>query len=1352
MDHTLQHLLETSLQQHAVTQQLAESLQVATRTLIAMRTETPAASVPLPDASSETRRLLPPLGPEEDLEAYFEAFKSIARREGWDRDDWPRALGPLLTGEARTAYYALELEEAADYLAMKEGVLAWCGRTPGQAATEFHRWVYRPGARPRCQMNALIRTTKRWLRPDRHTASEVAEKVAVDRFLRALPRAERQAVGAHAPTTPQELLTVLERALATLELDPGEQQHLDRPPGAPGPRSDRQTRPRTWRNPQRAPTCEHPRDEPMPTEPEREAARLLTKPWLAGCALHQQQPPEAPSLTVWVEGRPVTALLDTGSTVTLARPSILPEERRPRGTLTVTCVHGDTREVPSAEVQIQGEAGNPGRSRHLAPPGRNHPRTPRASPPGTRLARIPGGTESRAPEIAATYEGDPGPVNREGKFGREQKEDDRLKHCWAQVRVIEGVDQSPDPRLPTSYFLVRGGLLYQRACRRAEQVDLLVVPRPKTAVLLHLAHTHPLGDHLGARNTLEKLRDHFVWRGMDAEVRAFCQQCPQCQRTAPRRPPPAPLIPLPIIGVPFERVGMDLVGPLPKSARGHEYILVLVDYATRYPEAVPLRKATSQNIARELVLLFSRVGIPKDVLTDQGTPFVSKLMADLCRLLQVKHLRTSVYHPQTDGLVERFNQTLKRMLRRCPQASTGFTPFELLFGRRPRGLLDVAHEAWEEQPSPFRSIVEYVQDMQARIDRVGPIVQEHMHAAQEEQKKVYNCPAQPREFQPGDRVLLLVPSSACKFLARWQGPYTVLERRGPVNYRLQQPGKRADEKLYHVNLLKKWVEPAPVVSAFAAQDSDRGKATLVGLGEGLTPAQRQELTELIDQFADVFSATPGMTQLVQHEIKTPPGVVVRQRPYRVPEARRQAIEEEVSRMLRDHVIEESSSPWSSPIVVVPKPDGSMRLCNNFRRLNQVSEFDSYPLPRVDDLVERLGRARFISTLDLTKGYWQVALAPEARPKTAFSTATGHWQYRVLPFGLHGAPATFQRLMDILLRPHRQFAAAYLDDVVIHSSTWADHLFHLREVLKAHRGAGLTANPKKCHLGLTEAQYLGYRIGRGMLKPQLKKIEAVKGYPRPTSKKQVRAFLGLAGYYRRFVPNFSAVASPLSDLTKKGQPDQVRWTADAERAFQALKGALTSAPVLRNPDFDLPFTVHTDASETGLGAVLSQTFDGEEHPVLYISRKLSPAERKYAAVEREALAIKWAIEELRYYLAGRHFVLITDHAPLQWMAKAKDTNARVTRWFLALQDFSFQVKHRAGAQHGNADGLSRRDTLWAHHRAAVGSELRGGTVATGREPAHTRRKSLLLQLPHLHDVGSFVPNIPPAGRTAAAGRD
>ncbi len=729
------------------------------------------------------------------------------------------------------------------------------------------------------------------------------------------------------------------------------------------------------------------------------------------------------------------------------------------------------------------------------------------------------------------------------------------------------------------------------------------------------------------------------------------------------------------------------------------------------PEALPLRKATSKAIAQELFLLCSRVGIPKEILTDQGTPFMSRTMADLCRLLQVKQLRTTVYHPQTDGLVERFNQTLKQMLRRVaaddkrdwdrmlpyilfgiwevPQASTGFTPFELLFGRQPRGLLDVAKEAWEQQPSAHRSTIEHVRDMRQKIERVMPLVREHLVKAQEAQQRHYNRAAQPREFQPGDRVLVLVPTSACKFLAQWQGPYTVTERVGPVTYRIRQPGKRKEEQLYHINLLKRWEGTRAQLSALATIDP-----VVVDISTQLSAAQKTELQHLVGQFSDVFSPRPGRTNVLQHDVRTPPGIIVRQRPYRIPEARRHTIEEEVQEMLKLGVIEPSRSLWASPIVMVPKPDGTLRFCNDFRRLNQVSKFDGYPMPRVDELLDRLGRARFISTLDLTKGYWQVPLTDEAKPKTAFSTPSGHWQYRVLPFGLHGAPATFQRLMDVLLRPHQGYAAAYIDDVVIHSETWEDHLERLRRVLLELRRAGLTANPKKCHLALPEAKYLGFQVGRGLVRPQEKKVAAILSAPRPTTKTQVRAFLGLAGYYRCFIPNFSSLAAPLTDLTKKGQPERVRWGSSEEEAFRRVKEALTSEPVLRAPNYNCPFLLQTDASDTGLGAVLSQVQNDEEHPVIYISRKLSPTEQRYAAVEKEALAVKWAVLELRYYLLGRKFTLVTDHAPLQWMARAKDTNARVTRWFLALQDFHFNVRHRAGAANANADGLSRLWTAFA----------------------------------------------------------
>ncbi len=1143
----------------------------------------------------------------------------------------------------------------------------------------------------------------------------------------ALPRPIRQAAGMRNPLTVGELVEAIELAEAAQRREAGERMPIPR--RVP---QERRSPEGTFR-PVGRPAAPVPQDEPMPTEPPTAPRRA----WLAGCILHQEPPPAAPKVDVEVNGRPYRALLDSGSAVSLVQSTVVSPRPGSRAVLPITCVHGDTRQVPTRRVTISAAPGSwpieVGLMKDLPVPvllGRDWPgfdrllalATQPASPAGSRRTRKFSRRPRQRPVLLASDSPRDGEspsqsanlffdvfqqVKGGGTFAKEQLGDDRLKHCWTQVRVTEGKDVQPPPH-PVPHFIVQNGLLYCVAPRRGEEKQLLVVPRPKTETVMELAHSHPMAGHLGALNTIQRIRDRFHWPGLDAEVKRFCRACPTCQRTSPSTPPPSPLIPLPIIEVPFERIGMDLVGPLPKSARGHEHILVVVDYATRYPEAIPLRKATSKAIAQELFLLCSRVGIPAEILTDQGTPFMSRTMADLCRLLQVKQLRTSVYHPQTDGLVERFNQTLKRMLRRVaaedrrdwdrmlpyvlfgirevPQASTGFTPFELLFGRQPRGLLDVAKEAWEQQPAAHRSTIEHVREMRERIDRVMPMVREHLTRAQQAQQRHYNRAAQPREFQPGDLVLVLVPTAACKFLAKWRGPYTVTEKVGPVTYRVRQPGRRKEEQIYHINLLKQWVGTRTQLAALATTTP-----VVVDVNPHLSAAQKNELQHLVGQFSDVFSPLPGRTQVLHHEVRTPPGTIVRQRPYRVPEARRHAIEEEVREMLKLGVIEPSRSPWSSPIVMVPKPDGTLRFCNDFRRLNEVSEFDGYPMPRVDELLDRLGRARYMSTLDLTKGYWQVPLSDDAKPKTAFSTPSGHWQYRVLPFGLHGAPATFQRLMDVLLRPHQPYAAAYLDDVVIHSETWEDHLERLRRVLMELRRAGLTANPRKCHLALDEAKYLGFRVGRGLIKPQENKVAAILSAPRPTSKTQVRAFLGLAGYYRCFIPDFSSLAAPLTDLTRKGQPEKVSWGPAEGKAFKKVKEALTAEPVLRAPDFNCPFLLQTDASDTGLGAVLSQVQDGEEHPVLYISRKLTPTEQRYATVEREALAVKWAVLELRYYLLGRRFTLFTDHAPLQWMARAKETNARVTRWFLALQDFHFVVKHRAGTANANADGLSR---IWS----------------------------------------------------------
>ncbi|KAJ1177696.1 hypothetical protein NDU88_002948 [Pleurodeles waltl] len=331
-------------------------------------------------------------------------------------------------------------------------------------------------------------------------------------------------------------------------------------------------------------------------------------------------------------------------------------------------------------------------------------------------------------------------------------------------------------------------------------------------------------------------------------------------------------------------------------------------------------------------------------------------------------------------------------------------------------------------------------------------------------------------------------------------------------------------------------------------------------------------------------------------------------------------------MIELGVIEPSVSPWCSPVVLVPKPDGSIRFCIDFRKLNSISLFDTYPIPRVDDVLEKIGRAKYMSTLDLTKGYWQIPLFPEDKEKTAFSTQSGLYQFTVLPFGLHGAPATFQRLMDHLLKPFSKFAAAYLDDVVIFSNTWIEHLEHLSQVFDTLATAGLTANPKKCMLGKTDISYLGYIIGDGKLRPQMSKIEAISNAPNPKTKKDLRSFLGLVGYYRRFIPAYSTLAAPLTDLLAKSLPNILAPFSEIQRAsLDTLRSILTTEPVLQCPDFSKPFHLYTDASNVGLGGVLAQPDqDGRDHPIVFISRKLLPRECHYPIIEKECLAIKFGI--------------------------------------------------------------------------------------------------------------------------------
>jgi predicted aspartyl protease len=459
----------------------------------------------------------------------------------------------------------------------------------------------------------------------------------------------------------------------------------------------------------------------------------------------------------------------------------------------------------------------------------------------------------------------------------------------------------------------------------------------------------------------------------------------------------------------------------------------------------------------------------------------------------------------------------------------------------------------------------------------------------------------------------------------------------------------------------------------------------------LTNLERLKARNLFLRYTDTFSTGDGdigKTGLVKHKINTGDEIPIKQRPRRVPLARESEVEEMIQDMKKNDVIEPSSSPWCSPVVLVKKKDGSTRFCVDYRRLNDVTKKDSYPLPRIDDTLDTLSGMKWFSALDLKSGYWQVELDPTDKEKTAFSTGKGLWQFKVMPFGLCNAPATFERLMEqVLAGLLGDTCLVYLDDIIIVGKDFDDHLRKLEKVLEKLRAANLKLSPKKCSFFKRQVNYLGHVVSENGVQTDPAKTTAVREWPVPKNKTEVRAFLGLCSYYRRFVKGFSDIAKPLHRLTEEKRT--FVWNEECNDAFRKLKKSLCETPVLGYPDAGCEFIVDTDASNIGVGGVLSQKQGEQEVVIAYYSKSLSKSERNYCVTRRELLAIVKTLQHFRKYLLGRKFQLRTDHAALRWLLNFKNPEGQVARWIEQLQEYDLQISHRAGRIHGNADGLSRR---------------------------------------------------------------
>ena len=959
-----------------------------------------------------------------------------------------------------------------------------------------------------------------------------------------------------------------------------------------------------------------------------------------------------------------------------------------------------------------------------------------------------------------------------------QKEDDSIKNCFK----MESSGEKKSIGSNTIYFFEKDNILYRHFENDKESFDQIVVPIQLRPFVLTTAHDQLLAGHCGVRKTQQRILYKFFWPGLSSDVTKYVRTCDICQKTTPKgRIPPVPLASMPLIGTPFDRVAIDLVGPIkPPSSQGHQYILTLIDIATRYPEAVALKDISTNSVIEALLSIFSRLGFPKEILSDNGPQFTSELMSEFQSMCGSKGIKTSIYHPQSNGHIERFHSTLKSKMKKVireqpkawhrylpalmfacrdlPSETTGYSPFELMFGRRPRGPIDLLADSWVDDEKNDveggKPLYAYLFELKNIIKDSCEIAMKNSDDSSKRSKKYFDKKSKQRSFSEGDEVLVLLPTTANKLLMSWAGPYRIVQCFHP-DYKVLVGSKA---KIFHANMLKKYFRregntietinvsqgltipwdlitishlpepnemmnepsqfnenyhnqkcsssscvssstknigiiqeendslkslPLPMTSSMSDEDIN-----MIDFNKDLSNSEHDILYGIYKEFEGNLTTKPGCFNAdLMLDIKLTSDTCVRRKAYDLPFSSKQIVEREIQIMLDLGVIEKSKSSFSSAVVLVKKPDGSCRFCIDFRPLNKIIQFDAEPIPDVDELFTRIADSKYFTRIDLSKGYWQILVNPVDRHKTAFATHLGLYQWVSMPFGLVSAPACFARMMRFLqLEEHS--AMNFFDDILIHSRTFKDHTEHLRGVLEKLKQYNLTAKPSKIATGYRSLEFLGHIVGQGLLKPEEKKVKKILAIPTPTTKKQVRSLMGLLGFYRRYIPAFASLTAPISDLTKDPKVRTITWTPACDEALAKIKQIFSISPVLQLPRLDNIFILRTDASSTGLGAVLLQEVESVLHPVSFASRKLLDRECRYSTIERECLAIVWGISKFSKFLWGTQFILQTDHRPLTFLQTSRFKNSRIMRWSLSLQEYKFDVQPVPGTQNIFADLLSR----------------------------------------------------------------
>ena len=889
-------------------------------------------------------------------------------------------------------------------------------------------------------------------------------------------------------------------------------------------------------------------------------------------------------------------------------------------------------------------------------------------------------------------------------------------------------------------YLIEGGVLMRKWINkkgeRNDEIRQIVVPEEQRDMVMRLAHESEMSGHVGINKTKERIMREFYWPKINEDVKKYCMECEFCQQVGKPRHEPNK-VPLRPIGVekfqPFDKIVVDFVGPLPITKSRHRYLLTVMCQRTRYPEAYPITAANFKNAWAALTKFFCTYGYPKEMQSDRGTVFTSQKFVRQCKGHNIKLCHSSGYHPQSQGCLERFHQTLKTMMRTyCVQYesewdeavpnllfairdsvndSLGYTPFELVYGHQVRNPVQMLRENWlcnEKSECPLTNDT-LISKMQEQLETAKGIALKNLERSQEKMKENYDKKAEERKFSVGDKVLMLINRAGKPLSMKYEGPWEIIQVLPNDNYEINVLGKRTETVKCHVNRLKAYVEKAETKEVFigfndVVEDDfckDVGvdcklsnSAILENIEEcklqHLEENQKKELAKILCHNTVLFGNVPNVTNKIEHHVKLTNSKPIRQAPYRMAPDKKDYLKQEIAYMLENDIIRESNSPWASPTILVAKPKG-YRVCIDYRKVNAVTIPDSYPLPRIEDIIDQVGHATFITTLDLMKGYYGIRLAEEAKEISAFVTPFGLYEFNVLAFGFRNAPATFQRMVNDVVRGIEGIEV-YIDDIVIFTDTWEDHVCKLKLLFDRLREANLTVNLDKSVFVKTEVTYLGHRVGNGKIAPNNAKVVNILEYPTPSTRKQVRRFLGMSGFYRRFCKNFSEVVSPMTDLLCKGNEKEkvMKWNVKCEESFIEVKKMLSNGPVLMAPDFYKDFVLQIDASDIGFGGVLLQC-DKEDvlRPICYFSKKLLMYQKRYSTIEKEALALIKALEHFEVYLnTGKRIVVYSDHNPLVFVLKNQNNNHRLLRWSLFLQSYDLNINYVKGRENVIADCLSR----------------------------------------------------------------